>query len=64
MIEMTVPAISCGHCAGAVTQACKRVDPAARVEVDIAAKKVKIASGEDGERFAQALKEAGYAPAN
>ena len=64
MIEMTLPDMSCGHCASTVTQTCKLVDPAAKVEVDVGAKKVKIESAEDRNDFAEALAEAGYPPAN
>jgi copper chaperone len=63
MIEMTLPDMSCGHCASTVTQACKLVDPAAKVEVDLDNKKVRIESGEDRQDFAEALSEAGYPPA-
>ena len=64
MIEMTLPDMSCGHCASTVTQTCKLVDPAAKVEVDINAKTVKIESGEERSVFAEALTDAGYPPAN
>jgi copper chaperone len=63
MIEMTLPDMSCGHCASTVTQACKEVDPAARVEVDLGSKKVRIESAEDRRDFTEALTEAGYPPA-
>jgi len=63
MIEMTLPDMSCGHCASTVTQTCKLVDPKARVEVDVGAKTVKIDSSEDRADFAEALSEAGYPPA-
>jgi copper chaperone len=64
MIEMTLPDMSCGHCASTVTQTCKLVDPAAKVEVDISAKTVKIESAEERSDFAEALTDAGYPPAN
>ncbi|NUO72282.1 MAG: heavy-metal-associated domain-containing protein [Frateuria sp.] len=60
MIEMTLPDMTCGHCASTVTQTCKLVDPAAKVEVDVNAKTVKIQSGEHRQDFAEALAEAGY----
>lgn len=60
MIELNLPDMSCGHCASTVTQTCKLVDPAARVEVDINTKTVKIESSEDRQDFAEALAEAGY----
>ena len=63
MIEFDVQAMSCGHCVSAVSQTIKAMDPAARVEVDLANKKVKIESEESPARLAQALAEAGYPPA-
>jgi len=60
MIEMTLPDMSCGHCASTVTQTCKLVDPAAKIEVDLGSKTVKIQSSEDRQDFADALAEAGY----
>jgi copper chaperone len=63
MIEMKLPDMSCGHCASAVTQACREVDPAAKVEVDLGAKQVRIESAEDRRQFEEALTEAGYPPA-
>ncbi len=63
MIEMTLPDMSCGHCASTVTQTCKLVDPAAKVEVDLPSKKVRIESAEERSGFAEALADAGYPPA-
>ncbi|MBA3773471.1 MAG: heavy-metal-associated domain-containing protein [Ramlibacter sp.] len=63
MLEFNLPDMSCGHCASTVSQACKLVDPAAKVEVDVNSKRVKIESAGDRREFAQALTEAGYPPA-
>ena len=63
MIEFTLPAISCGHCVRAVTEAVTEVDPQARVEVDLASKRVAIESTREREPLARALAEAGYPPA-
>lgn len=63
MIELTLPDMSCGHCASTVAQTCKLVDPTAKLEVDMTTKVVKIESGEDRNDFAEALSEAGYPPA-
>lgn len=63
-MEFKLPDMSCGHCASMVTQACKRVDPVAKVEVDLSSKKVKVESAEEPERFIEELKEAGYPPAS
>ncbi len=63
MLEFKLPAMSCGHCVGAVTQAVKEVDGNARVEVDLATKGVKVESGQDRQKIVAALTEAGYPPA-
>ena len=63
MLEFSLPDMSCGHCASTVTQTCKLVDPDAKVEVDLGAKKVKVESAESRQDFADALAEAGYPPA-
>lgn len=60
MIEFEVKDMSCGHCVGVVTQTVKLVDPDAKVEVDLAGKKVRIESDDDRASFADALADAGY----
>lgn len=60
IIEMTLSDMSCGHCASTATRICKLVDPAAKVEVDINAKTVKIQSAENRQDFAEALALAGF----
>jgi copper chaperone len=62
MIEFDVQAMSCGHCVRAVTEALQEVDPAAKVDVDLAGKKVKVESAADRAKLAQALTDAGYPP--
>ncbi|MCZ8257189.1 MAG: heavy-metal-associated domain-containing protein [Polaromonas sp.] len=59
-MEFNIPAMSCGHCVGAVTQAVKSLDPAAQVTVDLASKKVVVQSSQDQRTVAAALAEAGY----
>lgn len=59
-MEFNIPAMSCGHCAGAVTQAVKSLDPAAQVDVDLASKKVVVQSSRDRPALAAALAQAGY----
>ncbi len=63
MIEFEVKDMSCGHCVGVVTQTVQRIDPDAKVEVDLGSKKVTIKSDQDRAAFAAALTEAGYPPA-
>ena len=63
MLEFNLPDMSCGHCASTVTQTCKLVDPAAKVEVDVGTKRVKVETNEGRQDFVEALTEAGYPPA-
>ena len=63
MIEFTLPDMSCGHCVGAVTQALQAVAPQARVQIDLATKKVQVENADDREALARALSDAGYEPA-
>ena len=62
MLEFNVEGMSCGHCVGRVTKAVMQADPAAKVEVDLARHKVRVATGEDRATVAAALSEAGYPP--
>jgi copper chaperone len=59
-MEFNIPAMSCGHCVGAVTQAIKSLDAAAQVSVDLPGKKVVVQSSQDRQAVAAALAEAGY----
>ena len=60
MYELTVEDMSCGHCVGRVTKSVQAVDKEAKVEVDLATKKVKIDSKADLDTIAQAIDAAGY----
>ena len=59
-MEFNIPAMSCGHCAGVITQTVKALDPSAQVNVDLASKKVVVESSQDRQNVAKALAEAGY----
>ena len=63
MLEFDIANLSCGHCARAVTEAVHELDPAARVEVDLALKHVQVQTDAGRERVVAALVEAGYPPA-
>jgi copper chaperone len=62
MIELNLPDMTCGHCASTVAKTVALIDPAAKVEVDLEGKNVKIQSAEDRQEFVDALSEAGYPP--
>jgi copper chaperone len=55
-----VQGMSCGHCANAVTQAIKSVDPQAQVKVDLASGKVEVESDGEHGALAAAIEEEGY----
>jgi Cu+-exporting ATPase len=60
MYELTVDGMSCGHCVGRVTKSVQAVDQAAKVDVDLATKRVRVDSSADLEKIAAAIDEAGY----
>lgn len=60
MVELEVQGMTCGGCASRVSRVAKSVDAAARVEVDLRSKRVRIDSAADAARFARALNQAGY----
>lgn len=60
MIELKVDNMTCGHCVSAVTKALKAVDPQARVDVDLEAKRVRVETRQPVDLLTKALDEAGY----
>lgn len=63
IFDFNVPEMGCEHCERAVIQACKTVDPAARVEVDLDAHRVVVESAKRARPFfAEAMTRAGFAP--
>ena len=63
MIELTLPTMTCGHCVKSVTATVQRVDPAAKLAIDLPTHKVQIDSSRESAAFVAALKEEGYVPA-
>jgi copper chaperone len=61
VITFSVPGLSCEHCVSAITKALKRVDGAAKVDIDLAAKIVRVQSSQATNVLAKAIKAAGYA---
>jgi copper chaperone len=60
-IELTLPDMSCGHCVKVVTQTVARLDPAAKLQIDLPAQRVQIESKTQARQaFADALAEQGY----
>lgn len=62
-IELTLPAMTCGHCVKTVTATAQRLDPAARVQADLATHKVQFQTSVEPDVLAKALADEGYPPA-
>ncbi|HEY8606163.1 MAG TPA: cation transporter [Noviherbaspirillum sp.] len=60
MYELKVEGMSCGHCIGAVTRSVQELDAAARVEVDLAQQKVRVATSASLDAVQAAIADAGY----
>ncbi len=63
MMEFKIEDMSCGHCASVITKTVKALDSAATVEVDLAKKLVTVQSSAERAVIAEALSDAGFAPA-
>jgi copper chaperone len=63
MLDFLVNDMSCGHCVAAITRAVKAIDDAARVEVDLQRKRVRVEpASADAQAVMAAIAEAGYTP--
>lgn len=61
MQVFNVQGMTCGHCVKAVTRAVQEQDAAAQVEVDLAARQVRVQSVLDAQQLLAAIREEGYA---
>lgn len=64
MIDWTIPTMTCGHCSGVVTKTVQAADPRARLEIDLASRRVRIQTEADPAALAAALAAEGYRPAD
>lgn len=60
MISFKVEGMTCGGCARSVTNAIKRVDPAASLNIDVPWGKVEVSSSARVEQLKGAIEAAGY----
>lgn len=60
MQHYRVEDMTCGHCASTITRAVQGVDAQARVEIDLAAKSVKVETDAPAEAIHAAIADAGY----
>jgi copper chaperone len=63
-IELTLPDMTCGHCVKTVTATAQRLDPAARVQTDLATHRASIETSVAREMLVEALAEEGYPAAD
>jgi copper chaperone CopZ len=59
-LVLSVPGISCGHCANAITATVRTVVGVDTVAVDVAAKTVRVAGTADDSQVRAAIADAGY----
>lgn len=59
-MDLSIPEMTCGHCRAAVTEALTALDPAAEVAVDLAAKRVNLATTAAPTEVLRALKAVGF----
>jgi copper chaperone len=62
MITFHVNDMTCGHCASAIARAISEVDPAARMDIRIHQKLVRVTSTAAVDELAAAIRDAGYTP--
>ncbi|MBL0141552.1 MAG: heavy-metal-associated domain-containing protein [Betaproteobacteria bacterium] len=62
MIEIAVSDMTCGHCASVITRTVREIDAAVGCEIDLAARRVRIASTRPAQDFIAAIAGAGYTP--
>lgn len=60
MYEFIVEGMSCGGCVSSIEKAFLRADNAAKVQVDLGSKKVRVQSQKSMEESAQVIEDAGY----
>ncbi len=64
MLEFTLPDMTCGHCVATVKRTLEALDPAAKVEIDLPSRLVKVDTSVDEERVRVTLVDEGYPPAS
>ncbi len=60
MIKLDIPAMSCGHCAGVITNTVRALDPAAVLDFDMAQRAVSVTTSAAPDALLAALASADY----
>ena len=63
-LAFTVSDMTCGHCAKTITSAVLAAYPAAKVDIDLATRRVSIANAGDRAAVASVIEAEGYSPAD
>ena len=61
-LAFTVSDMTCGHCAKTITNAVLAAYPAAKVEIDVASRRVSIDNAGDRAAVAYVIEAEGYSP--
>lgn len=63
MIAFEVNDMSCGHCVSSITKAVQAIDPQARVQIDLASRRVQVEPAKaDAQQLSNAIVQAGFTP--
>ena len=62
MVTFQVNDMTCGHCASTISRAIAGVDKAARLDIRMEQKLVRVSSTAPAAELAEAIQEAGYTP--
>ena len=60
MNSFHIPEMSCGHCKATVEKTIHALDPKARIDFDMKARRISLDSRTEAEKVQQALAAAGY----
>ncbi|KVD44758.1 heavy metal transporter [Burkholderia ubonensis] len=61
-MEFEVQDMTCGGCANAITRTVTAADPGAKLDIDVAAKRVTVQSTQPAERVQSIIEAAGFHP--
>ncbi|MGU7771326.1 heavy-metal-associated domain-containing protein [Burkholderia sp. MR1-5-21] len=62
-MEFEVQDMTCGGCANAITRAVTAADPGAKLDIDVAAKRVTVESTQSAQQVQSIIEAAGFHPA-
>lgn len=62
MTEFRVDDMTCNHCVMTITKAVKSLDQSAKIDIDLAARRVRVESPLGQAKLADAIRDAGFTP--